>query len=177
MYAQEEVNKNVSEYFEDGGISRSKNLIKLNVFSTISGNLAITYERLFTENFTADASIGFLLPYTIEPIPEIFFSDKLFPGRDMGYSFALQLKLFLYEPHDRVYYSVKYSHNEFSRHTVDFREQLITFHCGYQFYIRKRINLEFAFGLGFRSITTSPDEVGSIVNIVLPLTFNIGYLL
>lgn len=172
---------NVSKYFEDGGISNSKNIAKIYVLSAITGDLAFGYERLISDRVAIEGSVGFLLPYVIDPIPLTFKNDDVIQSRSTGSSMSLQIKLYPFDNVDNWYQGIQYTNRSFTINENDIRQHLIVFNGGYQIRIEKHFLLDFAVGLGFKvdkkvSGEFDPLEDEDNTELIVPLSFNIGYL-
>ncbi len=77
FYSQQNENENQNhKYFEDGGLSERKNLIKLDLFSILNGDVPFFYERVLSDNVSIEIGAGFQLPFYNNELPYWFDAEK-----------------------------------------------------------------------------------------------------
>lgn len=59
-FAQED---DVSQYLDDGGISLSKNILKVNLANVLIGEVPVSYERILGDAFGLEVGGAYILPY------------------------------------------------------------------------------------------------------------------
>jgi hypothetical protein len=165
-----------SYYFQDKGISSSKNIIKMDLLSLLRGNVGLNYERVLNKTLTIESGLGlrvgyffpdFTLPYMGQP--EIFQGSAL--------TFMIQPKFYFYRAPERKYVGICYQLTRFSQlQSHDYTIQL-----GTQLIKGKRLIMDAAFGFGirFQDVEIEPPfyNPGKDFFLVFPLNFKIGYLL
>lgn len=174
--------RNVSDFLDDGGISGGKNIIKVNLAASASGDLAFSYERKLSDLFSIEVSAGYLLPFLLEQFPYFVEYDKdFYQTRLGGYSYSLQPKIYYFsQAMDSGYEAIKFTKRSYQQDGNDIEYHTIILNSGYQLNLRKRLMLDWALGYGLRFDTVNGNkaEYGSFGDIpkVLPITFKVGYL-
>lgn len=164
-------------YLNDGGISTSKNIIKLDGLSLIQGNLALLYERVINKTVSIETGGGFRLPYYLPDLSLPFIRTvppdfKTFPGL----SFRLETKYYFHKAPELKYLALRFQHSRFP----DLSLNDYTFQWGKQHIIGRRGIIDASFGLGFRFQQSSLEHYyfnpDASFAIILPLNIKFGYL-
>jgi hypothetical protein len=180
------------EYFDDGGLTGSLNVIKFGLITPIAGIPTVYYERSFGGSFSLEAGIGFMLPYAhgdgLALINQIFTNQKNnfeIDGVTSGFSWELQPKLWAKSKKDKVEggYGLLYRNRTYTIGTT--RVINYTDICGMYAYrysfLPSHIVAELNFGVGVR-LKTDSDTSGTYSssnatpNIALPGNIKIGYI-
>ena len=92
-YAQPE---DVSTYFNDDGISNSKNIIKIGVLGLVRGDAHILYERILNKGLGVEIGFGIMMPYYVPEFSEAFDQSQIVRQPDGGTtSKRAQLRFYL----------------------------------------------------------------------------------
>ncbi|RMG83907.1 MAG: hypothetical protein D6707_00145, partial [Bacteroidetes bacterium] len=169
-FAQNDTIQDLSQYFDDGKISNSKNIVKINATSIINGDLPVYYERPLTNSFSVELGAGLLLPYYF---PEIFFPDETdyepITNSNLGYSLWFFPKIYLFSPSEFSYVGFMYRRRAYqNEQTVIYND--FTISSGYQINPVKRLVLDIYLGVGIRfktqeSLDIKNESIGTIIPI------------
>jgi hypothetical protein len=163
-------------YLNDGGISTSKNIIKLDGLSLIQGNLALLYERVINKTLSIETGGGLRLPYYLPDLSLPFIQTV--PGFHPfpGLSFRLETKYYFHRAPELKYLALRFGHSRFP--TLALNDY--TFHWGKQHIIGKRGIIDASFGLGCRFQKSSNETYyfnpDASFAILFPLHIKFGYL-
>ncbi len=179
LQAQNDTIDENDAFFDDGGISKKKNLIKINTLSLLSGDLPVSYERGFGKRLSLEVGVGVLLPFYFNEIPgEAIDNGFGLKKRDLGYSLTIFPKYYLFsETLDYVYVGFQYRQRNFDRNTQSIRQNDYCLIYGFQYYIYSQFSVDFSIGIGFRftnSIGTIYEE--SDIGVLMPFALKFGYL-
>lgn len=166
----------VSQYFEDGGISEKDKLIKVGI-DFFNGEYSILYENELVRNLSVEASLGLVSisrqnkRYENDPISE-------FPQSGIGFFFAVNLRLYFKEYYERWYIGFQPKFNIMGGKLYT---DIIFFNGGYQFAIQKNLTLDFNVGMGVRTYKYT-EEVTTVISyedrnthFYIPVTIKLGY--
>lgn len=138
---------NLSYYFDDGGISTFNWMIKTDIVSIIHGDAPIIVEKMLHRDLTLEGGIGLILPYYVHDFLAIAFTENRgIENNYFGHSLRLHLKWYSKAP-ERDYWGIHYYRRAFNDISVN--EWYFT--RGDQRVLGKRLLLDIALGLGFRS--------------------------
>lgn len=174
----------LSNYFDDGGISTAKNTVKFNLASAVSGDFTISYERILKSNWGFEIGFGRLADYYNPDLYEYFsnnedLEDIEIPNPTGGYSYIISPKYYYLDdaPLD-VYASIEYRYRFYdyiNNTSITVRD--ITANYGFQFMVYKKLIMDVNYGLGFRAKTLEINNVEeSTINLTMPLSVKVGYL-
>lgn len=146
-YAQQtDVN---DQYFDDGGISTTNSIIKVNFVSTLMGNPMIHYERLLAKFFSVDLGVGYVLPYYIPEFMELATFEPYVEKPKTGYSFSVNPRYWpLKNAPEGFYYGLLFRQRHYNceSNTVILRD--ITYVIGGQYNLTRHVNLNIDMGIG-----------------------------
>ncbi len=168
----------VSQYFDDGGISAKDELIKVGI-DFFNGEYSILYENELVRNMAVEGSLGLVSisrqnkRYENDPIREL-------PQSGTGLFFAANLRLYLKEYYERWYIGFQPKFNIMGGKLYT---DIIFFNGGYQLSIQKNLTLDFNVGMGVRTYKYT-EEVTTVISyeernthFYIPTTIKLGYLL
>lgn len=162
--------------FDDGNISTSKNLVKVNPTAFIAGDLPIFYERVISDVVGVEIGIGYLIDmksYEFTLAMEEFGPER----KGSGYSIWLNPRIYFGgEAPEGYYLGLLYRRRSFSS---GFLQNDFSMNNGFQFGIKDRLLVDIMYGLGLRFIEDPAYSTGSYeldVDIVLPFGIKLGYL-
>lgn len=175
IYSQDDNTIDNSSYFDDGGLSERKNIIKYNILSSLNGDASLHYERALAKKFAIEIGAGFLFPNKF-----IFLEDEFYNASprktDNGYSLWLNPKFYIFKNAPEDYYvsfllrqrcynigEQKIIHND------------ILFNQGIQFIIGKRFSFDISLGFGLRLTKdkSADDKLGFSITVPLGCKFGI----
>lgn len=174
----------ISYYFDDGDISISKNILKLNVASLVTGDLNLSYERKIANWFAIEVAGGVLLPYYTPELFEIAADNNEITKPEGGYSFSVQPKFYLFsDAPEGGYFSLQFRKRHYILNDLEMPEigyQDFTINFGSQFNLVHRLVLDYHLGVGFRYKTYHNRWLSGphtkIGGICMPLALKFGYL-
>jgi hypothetical protein len=168
--------EDVSQYFDDGGISENNRIIKAGI-DFFNGEFSILYEHELIRNMSVEASMGLISisrqnkRYENDPISEL-------PESGTGIFFAANLRLYLKEYYERWYIGFQPKFNIMGGKLYT---DIIFFNGGYQMPLLKYMTLDFNLGMGVRTYKYT-EEVTTIISyedrnshFYIPATIKLGY--
>lgn len=149
LYAQE---SEILKYLDDGGISRAKNLIKIEPLKLYEGNLQLNYERYIAENWSLEVGAGVLLNYYNQPIPwnwlaKVEDEDCTLNNPNTGLSLMVAPRFYAAEWSESFYFSIPLNYKFYPKqmHLIDCT---VTF--GWQKIFDNGILIDLSAGLGMK---------------------------
>ncbi|MFH2143964.1 MAG: hypothetical protein ABIJ97_16180 [Bacteroidota bacterium] len=176
--AQNDSIEDISYYFDDGGISEGKNIVKLNVLAIINGDLPVSYEKTLTNLFSIEVGVGLLLPYYFPEVPQVFEDETEIENPDFGYSLLVNPKFYLqHKAPELNYLGVQYRRRNYNLidNTIVYTD--ITINCGLQLNFAKRFVVDYNVGLGYRFKKGGATNSYNISNVAIPVSIKLGYIL
>ncbi len=172
----------ISAYLDEGKAG-NKNLIKVNLVSSISGNVTVCYERKISKKWSLEAGVGWILPYSIEPL-HLLEKTTWLTSREMGFSYFLQARNYPMSDALRgFFWSPQFAQSYFKGKQPDrpeIRQNWYTMNFGYQFELLG-LFADISLGLGLRKSKINTEDIeqfngnhGSAV--VFPIGIKLGYL-
>lgn len=146
-----------SSFFDDGNnaIASRKNVLKLDLISTLNGDLSIQYERALSRKFSLEIGVGRILPYYV-PELHILINPVLLTIEDPnhGYSLWVQPKFYLLDRAPETYYTgiqLRRRYYNIGSENQIFTHNDLILTVGRQFmHIKKRLAIDFNGGYGLR---------------------------
>lgn len=178
IIAQNDSTDNMSYYFDDGGISESRNILKLNVLSTINGDVSMSYERIFNPSFGLEVGLGVIVPFYITEFPYFLLGDEPITDPTFGYSVCFQPRYYLFgEAPELIYIGLlvrerKYVYNDENIVLTD-----LVLNYGGQYSIGRRMTFDYSFGIGIRANENKFSFKFDDLDFVMPCAIKFGYLL
>jgi hypothetical protein len=174
MQAQEDV----STYFDDGGISNPKNIIKVNANYCIGGDISFSYEYIFTDRFALEAGYG-----TITHIFDIFGELDEYVSKNLvegGYSYLILPKMYFLQKAPLYNYCGILYRNRLFKHTYkDVYVRDISVVYGVQFNWGKRVYFDYIVGIGNSRIRSykrhTYDNIENTILFSLRLSLGISF--
>lgn len=167
---------NVSQYFDDGGISDKNKLVKVGI-DFFNGEYSFLYEHELVRNMSVEGSLGLISisrqneRYENDPIREL-------PQSGTGLFFAANLRIYLNEYYERWYIGFQPKFNIMGGKLYT---DIIFFNGGYQMPVLKNLTLDFNVGMGVRTYKYI-EEVTSVISyeernshFYIPATIKLGY--
>lgn len=179
VYTQSDSIQDNSFYFDDGGISARKNIIKINILSAINGDLPLYYERALSKSFSIEIGAGLLLPYYILELPQIFSTEAEIINPDFGYSLWIHPKYYLQQNAPELnYFGVQIRKRNYNQNNQTIVYTDVTLNYGLQLILGKRIAFDYNVGIGVRfKREKSTSEKNVITGIALPIGIKIGIII
>lgn len=171
IQAQEE---SLSNYFNDGGISNSKNIVKINTFSILLGDIPITYERIIGQSFGIEVGAGMIIPLETPFDLLNSFSGKGDPTN--GYSIWVFPKYYIqHEAPEKNYMGFQYLRRKYQYENHSEITTSVTYNFGLQLLLGKRFIFDYNVGVGFwfsdrEEIYTDSRKAG----VALPIAIKLG---
>lgn len=172
--------EDISQYFQDSGYSRRKNVVKVNLLSLLQGDLPISFERVLTKAITIEAGIGIMFPYYVPGSFELFLGEeRVIKKPNMGYSLMLQPKLYLRvkKAPEYSYLSLLYRRRVFSQNNAKITFDEFAFTFGFQLFVGKsnQIVTTYESGFGLR-IAKDYSQNSKKYSPIAPLNLKLGYI-
>jgi len=178
--AAQEKTDSIPWFYDDGGISSAKNILKLDLTGILQGEYAVCWERMYYKNLCVQLSAGILSPrFSYKFLLDDLFCpwyNNFFPEKT-GWSLGIENKLYPKGPPKGFYILCGAKHRQFSEVVTN---DLYT-GIGWQLKITDYIPLEMNLGLGVR-YQRSRDGASYVFDnnqdqvTILPFTARIGYL-
>ena len=172
-YSQEDV----SQYFNDGGISQRKNVISYNLTAMINGDFTVGYQRRLTDIVFLEAGVGILTPNFLFELADfgnsIFIQPYLGKG---GLSYYFHPK-FQYSGDDRYSFTLggKFRNRAYradGTSTLTVKDYMFFTTAAYN--IGKFMVLEFGTGIG---LSTRESVMGREIGFAYPFDIKLGFIL
>lgn len=179
LQAQNDSIQDNSYIFDDGGISESKNLIKVNVLSIINGDLPFYYERILSKSLSIEIGAGILLPYFVPELPQLFSDEPEIENPDLGYSIWVNPKYYYHQKAPEMgYMGIQYRRRNYNVENESIILTDLTVNFGFQLNFGKRLVVDYNIGAGYKfktlksiNIKNKPSEVS------LPIGIKLGFIL
>jgi len=170
--AQEEI----SQYFDDGGISEYNKLIKVGI-DLFNGEYSVLYEQEIFRNMSFEASMG-LISISRQSTLHNYDPRYDLPQSGTGVFFAANIRLYLREYYEQWYIGFQPKFNIMGGKLMT---DIVFFNGGYQLPLQKNLTLDFNLGMGVRTYKYS-EEVTTVLtyedrdsHFYLPATIKLGY--
>ncbi len=172
LHAQDDVSK----YFDDGGISENKRLIKAGI-DLFNGEYSVLYEQELFRNMSIEAAMGLS---SISRQRSLYNWDPNYdlPESGMGVFFAANIRLYLREYYEQWYIGFQPKFNIMGGKLMT---DIVFFNGGYQLPIQKNLTLDFNIGMGVRTYKYT-NEITSVItyedrdsHFYIPATIKLGY--
>lgn len=173
LFSQEDV----SQYFDDGGISQRKNQVFINLSAMINGDFTVSYQRRFTDVVFLEAGLGVLTPNFLFEAGDfgnsIFVQPYLGNG---GLSYFIQPK-FQYSGDDRYSFTLggKFRNRAYradGASTLTVKDYI--FYTSAAYNMGRFMVLEFGTGFG---LSTRDSFMGREIGFAYPLDIKLGFIL
>ena len=171
--------EDVDYYLNDSGLSKRKNLIKLNPISIISGEVPFFYERILSKSLGVEVGVGILLPYYNPEFPEVIWDNSIGVVNPVGgYSWYLFPKIYFGRgAPESTYLGFQVRKRNFDTEEGEMIFTDLTMNFGAQILVRKSLIIESNWGLGFRLKTVETDDIKNEVDgLAFPFVVKICYL-
>ena len=168
-------------YFDDGGLSNTKNIIKVDVTSWLGGENGIRYERVLSKTIGVEFGIGVWKGGNIIPHPYNLDAEPPYAN-----TITFNARTKIYYPDGYMGNAPKGMYNAimYRYRTADFPESAffskahfhdLIFQSGYQHFLIKRFvfDIHAGFGLSLRMLDYAPSATLE-ENIDQVLLFNLG---
>ena len=172
-------------YFDDGGLSNTNNIVKLNCTGIFYGDYTMSFERKINSFLTIEAGLGlwngkliFNAEYPVNirmPIPKptitYFFQPRFYYRfKEEGNALEFMYSSFMYRKRKADLRSDSLSNYQM----INFTDFFYT--TGYQGYIGKRLTFDASFGFGFtfNNYTTKNQLYGELVGTLYFLNLKMG---
>ncbi len=168
--------EDVSQYFEDGGVSEYNKLIKFGV-DLFNGEYSVLYEQELFRNMSVEASMGLT---SISRQSSLYNWDPRydFPQSGTGVFFAANIRLYFKGYYERWYIGFQPKFNIMGGKLMT---DIVFFNGGYQFPLQKNLTLDLNIGMGVRTYKYA-EEITSVItyedrdsHFYLPATIKLGY--
>ena len=179
VIAQNDSIQDNSYYFDDGGISESKNLVKINVLSIVNGDLPVYYERIIGKSFSIEFGAGILLPYYIPELPQLFLDEPEIENPDFGHSLWIHPKYYIqHEAPELNYLGIQFRRRSYTQDNQAIIFTDLTFNYGLQLILGKRFVFDYNVGVGFSFKTQKSLNIEKeISGVALPIGVKLGIIL
>lgn len=179
---------NISELMDDGGLSTTTDIIKTDVFEYLNANIPIIWEHRFSDNFAIEGGLGLLTNSFIQPVIKYDLNKKPINENLKG-GFSLHIAPTYYSNgFESFHFGFEYNYRNYLNQ-VESSE--ISFKFGKQWFLTRRIAIDFSLGLGLNfetpidgiSYVFDPDinninlYGGEGLRMVIPASIKIGYIL
>lgn len=159
LFAQDDV----SQFFDDEGISTPDNAFKIDFFATAGGDLTFLYERFFTDEFSVELGVGFGLAKGIEPIFLSLDTEEFFTQRGGGFKIIVNPRFHPWgDRREDFVYGINFFFREltdvqYANNKIDRTDLFIGLYQGYLWEVGNRMSLELGYRVGFMSVKGDID--------------------
>jgi hypothetical protein len=164
---------NVSQYFDDGGVSDASMLFKVG-FDPLNGEIPVIFEHRLTKHISVEWGAG---PVMLTRQSKLY--DDIQNSSPVGFNLWANLRIYLKGYYERFYIGFQPRLNFLDRKTYT---DIVFFNCGYQIPLSGRLILDINGGMGVRIykeddtvINTVIYENGRSTDFVIPLQLKLGY--
>lgn len=167
-----------SHYFDDEGGIGYRNLVKVNTFSAITGDLPIYYERVLHKLFALEVGAGVILPFYTPEIPkESSLIDRHLKNPESGYSIWIQPKYYFqgYAP-ELNYLGVQFRKRHYNQEGATIVHTDYTVNWGIQMKAGKFFVIDYSIGIGVRFKDYSSNDIENEVTAVMPIGLKFGII-
>ena len=153
----------------------SHNVLKLDLLSSLHGDLAFSYEQRFTPRFSIEGGMGVIMfRYVPSFIDWVWLNDKTLSDNNFqGFSFRVQARLYLFKfAADRTYVGLAYRQRNYlrkSEKSIISRDYYFSF--GYHMLLSSRLTLDFSTGFGSRRWNNGGYHINSLF---IPIGIQLG---
>ncbi|HEY8400302.1 MAG TPA: hypothetical protein VIK89_03515 [Cytophagaceae bacterium] len=175
IYAQTD-DDDLKAMFDDGNISTSKNVLKINSLAWPAGDLPIHYERVLLEVLSVEVGVGYILDMETIEI-QIPYEDRV-GSKGNGYSLWVNPRLFLTGNAPEGYYM-----------GMLYRRRAYSFEYTYNDYViingiqspfaKGRFMVDFMYGFGLRFVDSGLYQSSlpsfNKMRMVFPTSVKLGY--
>lgn len=173
IIAQESDTTNIFYYFDDGGISNSRNVVKFNTLSILNGDLPVYYEVALNNAFTLEVGAGILLPYYFPKLNFFYDEDFKINNPDFGYSIWVHPKFYgKREAPQNYYIGIQYRRRNFNQDNQEIVYVDYTFNVGMQLIMKDRLIFDYNVGVGYKKDIKDTNSIFA----VMPIGIKLGYL-
>jgi hypothetical protein len=148
IFAQVEQQEDLHAYFDDGNLSKRKNILATDFIAPLSGGLALRYERALGKSMSVEIGATKLLPFYLFELPPVELHTD--PKGGWGLSFATHFFFDDRSP-ERHFVGPRYA---WRRYTFDGGRTTtvhdITWNYGYNFFLGKYLMFCLQYGIGYR---------------------------
>ncbi|NEN24905.1 hypothetical protein G3O08_15495 [Cryomorpha ignava] len=166
----------VSQFFDDDGISDPDNAFKIDIIATAGGEFTLLYERFFTDELSLEVGAGFALGRGVEPLFTFLDTEQMFTNRGGGFKFLLNPR---YHPwgdrREGLIFGINFfvrnlTDVEYTGFTTDRKDTFIGLYQGYQWEIGSRMSIELGYHAGLLLI-----EVNNQARFLENSRLNLGF--
>lgn len=169
------IKDDLSKYFDDGGLSDGKNVVKIAATSLINGDLSFLYERVLNKSVGIELGIGLLLPYYIGEIGIVGIEVT---NPKFGYSLWFHPKYYLNRQATKSYYvGTQYTRRNYFQTNYSIILTDIVLDAGGAMIIGNRITLESFFGMGIHFNHNIKNDKILKIGLSYQLGIKIGYII
>lgn len=168
--------EDVSQYFDDGGLSNTKNQVKVNLAAMINGDFTVSYQREVINPLHIEVGVGYLSDdYLIDRngLSENYLTqDHRYSVS--GYSFFFNPKLrYKGDGALNLYLGLKYRNRKYTQDQLEILSiQDYVIHQSAEIIIGQRLILDLGFGFGYGLVKSNVDR---FVILAFPLDLKVGY--
>lgn len=179
LQAQQDSIQNNSFYFNDGGISETKHIIKLNILSVIDGNISFYYERKLNKSWSIETGIGVLLPYYAPKLTDLLSDEDKRTDHEVGYNVWIHPKNYIQgKAPELTYIGLQLKNTNYKQDNETIAYTDIILDSGMQHIIRKKIILGYNIGVGYRLTKEKLSSPNHYINkLITPIGISLGIIL
>ena len=168
--------EDMSNYFEDSGLSTVKNIAKIG-FDPINGKIPFILEHQLSDMFSLEGGIGLVSLARQTRLYTDEFTAEGIPGTGFGFNVWLHLKLYLDGFHERFYTGINPRLNLLGGKKM---YDIVFATVGYQVPLPGKLTFDIHGGVGIRLyksvmwvVQTKYEENGSLL--IIPIEAKLGY--
>lgn len=171
----------LAKYFDDGGISVAKNIVKVNLSSIISGDASIFYEIIIGSVFSVEAGTGLLMKHYLPDYYEFTHPDEILEivadSLKGGYSLWFAPKIYYLKSAPELGYAgIQFRQRNYIMEHQNVTYNDVMFIGGFQKIIKKRLVFDMNFGVGARFKKFTPEINVEKFTVVSIISLKVGYL-
>lgn len=169
----------ISYYFDDGGISEAKNIIKINALAIVNGDLPFSLEKTISEAFGIEIGFGILLPYYVPEIPKLLTNDIDIVDPGYGYSLLVNPRFYLqHKAPEFNYWGIQYRRRNYNLNDGNIIYNNLTINFGLQLSFGKRFLFDYNIGAGIEFKEGDKTRSSNYIShFAFPISIKLGYIL
>ena len=177
IIAQTETIKKVDDLFDESGLEAA-DVIKFNLQSIFNGTLGLSYDKTISNSISVEAGVGLLVPFYIRDIAMPLTDDLGVDENTYGSSFYMQAKYFMAKQAPLGNYcAVQFRNRNYIQSGVKMHHNDLVVMFGAQHIFNDKIAIDYNVGLTFYKSNILTDYEGIELEIGLPVSLKIGYIL
>lgn len=178
---EDQTQDNNFQYFDDG-IASGKNILKVNILSSLSGDVSVSYERVLNHDFSVEVRGGIIRSHYV---PDFFSIGEYLDNKDEflikgGYSLGIQPRYYYHSAPELYYTALQLRTRHYILESQDMSFNDLYIITGTQKIIGENWVLDVSIGIGARlkifEIESLDGSSKYQLGGVFPFSIKVGYI-